>query len=52
MKKQKNMFQTKGQNKYPEIDLREAEISELPDRELEITVIRSTKLGCLHGSVG
>lgn len=34
------MFQTKEQNKSPEIKLYEIEISELPNREFKIAVIK------------
>lgn len=39
MKKQQNMFQTKEQDKTPEIDLNEIKISELNNRTLKIMVI-------------
>ena len=40
MKKQKNMFQTKQQDKIPEIDLHEMEVSDLPDKEFKIMVTK------------
>lgn len=39
MKKQRNMFQTKEQDKTPEIDLNEIKISELNHRAFKIMVI-------------
>ena len=35
MKKQRNMFQTKEQDKSPETNLNETEVSDLPDREFK-----------------
>ena len=40
MKKQKNMFQTKVQDKTPEKDLSETEVSEWPDKKLKIMFIK------------
>ena len=40
MKKQWNMFQTKGQDKTPEPDLNEMKISGLPSKEFKIMVIK------------
>ena len=34
------MFQTKKQDKTPDTDLNEMEISDLPDKEFEITAIK------------
>lgn len=39
MKKQRNMFQIKEQKEFPEADLNETETSDLPDRELKMTVV-------------
>ena len=36
MKKHRNMFQRKEQDKTPEIDLNEIEINNLPKKELKI----------------
>ena len=38
--KHRNMFKTKEQDKNPEKDLNEMEISDLPDKELKIMVIK------------
>ena len=40
MKKQRSKYQTKKQDKSPETDLNELEISDLPDREFKIIVIK------------
>jgi len=40
MKKQKNMFQTKEQDKTSETDLNETKIHDLLDKEFKITVIK------------
>ena len=40
MKKQGNMFQTKEQDKSSETDLKEMDISDLHNREFNITIIR------------
>lgn len=40
MTKQGNTFRTKEQDKSPETDPNEAELSDLPDRESKITVIK------------
>lgn len=40
MKKQRNIFQTKGQGKIPETDLNKIKISDLPDKELKIMIIK------------
>lgn len=40
MKKHRNMFQRKKQEKFPETDLNEIEISDLCDREFKIMVIK------------
>ena len=40
MKKQRNMFQPKEQDKPPEASLNEMEISDLPNRVFKITVIK------------
>lgn len=39
VKKQRNIFQTKQQEKSPDADLDEAEKSDLPDRKFKITVL-------------
>ena len=36
----RNVFQTEEQHKYPETDLSEMEISDLPDRDFKITIIK------------
>lgn len=41
IKKQRNMFHTKGQDKTPGTDLNETEISDLPHKEFKIIVIKS-----------
>lgn len=38
MKKQRNMFQTKGQDKIPETDLNEMQLSDLPVKEFKIII--------------
>ena len=40
MKKQRNTFQTKEQDKSPERDLSEMQICDLPDREFKIVGIK------------
>ena len=40
MKKQRNVFQAKKQDKTPETDLNEMEISDFPDKEFKIMVIK------------
>ena len=40
MKKQRNTFQTKEQDKSPETDLNKTEISDLYDRELKLLMIK------------
>lgn len=39
IKKQRNIFQTKQQEKSPDADLDEAEKNDLPDRKFKITVL-------------
>lgn len=39
VKKQRNIFQTKQQEKSPDADLDEAEKNDLPDRKFKITVL-------------
>ena len=39
IKKQRNIFQTKQQEKSPDADLGEAEKNDLPDRKFKITVL-------------
>ena len=41
IKKQRNIFQTKEQNKRPEKDLKEMKISDLQDKELKVIYIRT-----------
>lgn len=41
MKKQGNTFQTKRQDKSPETNLNEADISDLPNNECKIMVIKT-----------
>ena len=49
MNKQKNMFQTKEQEKTPETDLSETKVSDLLDKEFKITVINMfTKVRTMH----
>ena len=40
LKKQRNMFQTKGQDKSLETDFNEMEISDVPDKEFKIMIIK------------
>ena len=44
MKKERNMFQLKKQDKTSEKDLNEMEISGLPDKELKIMVIKGGRV--------
>ena len=39
-KKQRNIFQTKKQDKTPETDLNEMKISDLPDKQFKIMLLR------------
>ena len=41
MRKQRNILQTKEQSKIPVRELNEAEISNVPDREFKIMVIKA-----------
>ena len=43
MRLQKNMFQTKEQDKIPEEELSEVEISNLPKKELRVMIIKMVK---------
>jgi len=40
MKKEKVMFQMKGQDKTPENQLNEVEIGNLPEKELRIMIVK------------
>ena len=40
MKAQRNMFQTKKQDKIPEEELSEVEISNLPNKELKVVIVK------------
>lgn len=40
IKKWRNIYQTKEQDKFPETNLSETEISDLANREFKITVIK------------
>lgn len=51
IKKQRSVFQTKEQDKTPETDLHETEISDLPDREFKIIIIKvltEVREGCMN----
>ena len=40
MKNQRNMFQTKEQDKISEIDFNKMEISDLPNKELKVRITK------------
>ena len=49
MKKERNVFQTIEQDKFSETDIHEMEISDLPDKELKIMVMKMLTAGWPHG---